>query len=496
MGKYKLQRCIWSGIISILLVIITSPFLQAQVSPKRGYGYGYNSVADLQEMATGCSWWYNWAAFPDGTVQSVYQNIGVEFVPMSWGGTPDYNTLMSQIPSGAKYLLGFNEPNFTTEANMTPQVAAQRWPVLQQVAQSKGLKLVAPAVNYCGGGCNQTDPIAWLDTFFLSCTNCQVDFIAIHWYQCTGGGLTWDLSQFKKYGKPLWLTEFACGTGSPTVAAQQTYMTEALSILENDPDVYRYAWFAGRTTSVPNASLLGNSGQFTSLGQTYASLPFPALIQVPGIIQSENYYRRLGVNTETCTDTGGGLDVGWTSSGDFMDYNLNIASAGTFNFFFRIASLSGGGSFHLELDDKVISTSIAVPITGAWQAWSTINLNNLSLPAGNHLLRVVVESGGFNMNYINTVQTSVTTALLPGVLLEEIKLYPNPFQGSFTIDFSTSIGLQKVEIFQSSGMLVNSYQGSDLNQGTLLIGENLGNGIYFVKCTGNDGVKVSKIIKN
>ena len=47
-----------------------------------------------------------------------------------------------------RYLLGFNEPNFTKQANMTPQKAAEEWTAVKALADELGLEIVAPAMNY------------------------------------------------------------------------------------------------------------------------------------------------------------------------------------------------------------------------------------------------------------------------------------------------------------------------------------------------------------
>ncbi len=240
---------------------------------KRGVAYGFKSVADLAVLSSGIGWWYNWAPQPDAPVAA---SAAAEFVPMVWGwnqGTTVDN-VVQQIPAGAQYLLAFNEPNFTSQANLTAQQAAALWPQLEEIAKRRGLELVSPAVNYCGGGCNETDPFKYLDDFFAACQGCQVDYVAAHWYACTGDALNGYLGQLKKYGRPIWLTEFSCADGSDrSLTAQEQYMREAVAILEGDSDVFRYAWFSGRTSAIPNVDLLGADGQLTELGQEYVGLP-------------------------------------------------------------------------------------------------------------------------------------------------------------------------------------------------------------------------------
>jgi Glycosyl hydrolase catalytic core len=245
-------------------------------APKRGIAYGYHSDADLTALSAGISWWYNWSPKPDGTLTQSYAALGVEFVPMIWGGNFDPVTLAKQVPAGAKYLLTFNEPEAAAQSNLTPAQAAALWPKVEAFAKSRNLQIVSPGVNYCGGNCNETSPFDWLDKFFAACAGCQVDYVALHWYACTKAALTSTLAQYEaKYKKPLWVTEFSClDSTNITVAVEQQYMQDAVAALEADPMVFRYAWFTGRYTQQPPVNLLGAaSGVLTPLGQKYVALP-------------------------------------------------------------------------------------------------------------------------------------------------------------------------------------------------------------------------------
>ena len=246
-------------------------------SRKRGIAYGYHSDADLTALSSGIGWWYNWAAKPDDTLMTGYPGLGVEFVPMVWGGTFDVATLEKQVPAGAKYLLTFNEPNFGSQANLTPAQAAALWPKIEMFAKARGMKIVSPAVNYCGSPCNETDPFMWLQKFFAACTGCQVDYVAMHWYACTKAALTSTLTKYEQqFGKPLWVTEFSCLDEKSKVndADELLYMQDAVAALEADPMVFRYAWFTGRFMQSPPVNLLApTSGQLTPLGQKYVILP-------------------------------------------------------------------------------------------------------------------------------------------------------------------------------------------------------------------------------
>lgn len=237
---------------------------------KRGIGIAGASLTNAQ-LLPGVSWWYNWAASRQAVAP------GIEFVPMIWG-SGSFDGAAASMPSDAEYLLGFNEPNFFEQANISAQAAAQLWPQLEAIANAKGLELVSPAVNFCGddasktGPCHDTNPVSYLEDFFAACASCRVDYVAVHWYNCAVPELQFYLGQFRKFNKPIWLTEFACAYGGDTsVAGQESYMRAAIPVLEADTRVHRYAWFSG--DPLPTARLLEPNGELTALGKVYASLP-------------------------------------------------------------------------------------------------------------------------------------------------------------------------------------------------------------------------------
>ncbi len=211
-------------------------------------------------------WSYDWAlTSAGGTAQ-------IEFVPMVWGKA----TVGDALPAASKYLLGFNEPNFQNGANLTAQKAAGYWPMIE--AQANGAKIVSPAVNFCGPAaqCNGTDPYQYLKDFFTACPQCQVDYIAVHWYNCDLPSLQdylepgGNLEGFEQFNRPMWVTEFSCD-GSASLADQEAYMKVAIPYLEGNPHVFRYSWFSAGP--IPNAELINTDGSPTALGQTYIDLP-------------------------------------------------------------------------------------------------------------------------------------------------------------------------------------------------------------------------------
>jgi len=224
------------------------------------------NTAPAAAFSPSVTWWYNWALQQSGA------DVGLEFVPMVWGKM----SLGKPIPAGADFVLGFNEPNFHAQSNLTPQEAAADWPMVEAAAH--GAPLVSPAMNFCGPAaqCNGTSPFQYLKDFFAACPTCKVDYVAVHWYNCDLTSLKdylepgGSLEGFEQFGKPIWLTEFSCDGGA-SVAQQEAYMRAAIPYLEGNPHVYRYSWFSAGP--IPNAQLLKNDGTPTALGQVYIDLP-------------------------------------------------------------------------------------------------------------------------------------------------------------------------------------------------------------------------------
>jgi endoglucanase Acf2 len=151
-------------------------------------------------------------------------------------------------------------------------------------------------------------------------------------------------------------------------------------------------------------------------------LPFTgSAFNIPGIIEP-GYYNKfeggtgqgIAYNDASQNNEGGfrpneyvdateneaeGAVVGWISSGEWMNYTINVQEPGLYNLSFRYASgnSSGGGPFHLELDGEVISNPITVSSTNGWEKWATKTVNDIPLKKGEHILRLAFSNGEFNL---------------------------------------------------------------------------------------------------
>ncbi|CAE7777846.1 U2surp [Symbiodinium pilosum] len=175
-------------------------------------------------------------------------------------------------------LLGFNEPDIHSQAHMNPWHAAAIWPEVEQVARNYGVQtLVSPAM--CGDIGKGT---SWMQQFLDACKGCRIDAIAIHSYWCSLDGVRNLVQQYKRFGKKIWLTEFACAAPGVDVSMQGQikFMKDVVPYLEQEDMVEKYAWFSyftnewshGITNPNPDAGLVDWNGALSELGRVYVSL--------------------------------------------------------------------------------------------------------------------------------------------------------------------------------------------------------------------------------
>ncbi len=111
-------------------------------------------------------------------------------------------------------------------------------------------------------------------------------------------------------------------------------------------------------------------------------------------------YRNDGVDVETCSDAvTNGYSVGWTGKGEWLTYTLSNDTAASYTLEIRSAAAGAGGLIHLEVNGVDATGPIALPGTGNWYTWKSIEVNNVILPEGQVQLKLVIEEGGSNLNY-------------------------------------------------------------------------------------------------
>ncbi len=267
-------------------------------APKKGVGF-WNADERFSHFSQDvaqlrCGWYYNWTPHPDARAAG----MRAEFFPMVWNGRDVTEKNLTRLKkAGFHTLLTFNEPDGQEQADMTVGQALALWPRLMRT----GMRLGSPAPATI------TKEKDWLARFMkqADARGYRVDFICLHWYgditapDAVDQLKTFLETQWKRYRRPIWLTEFSGSTGywlkleNPPVNAAKNaaFIRKALPMLESLPYVERYAWFELRWTEAPWAAVAlvnPKTGQFTAAGRAYrAAGPGPRLAKKSSLLYGE-----------------------------------------------------------------------------------------------------------------------------------------------------------------------------------------------------------------
>ena len=262
-----------------------------------------------------------------------------------------------------------------------------------------------------------------------------------------------------------------------------------------------------------NASGGWNINWFEIQGGSSAPLPPPpAPAPAPSgsiRIEAESYSQMYGVQSEATLDAGGGLNIGWQDNNDWMDYSVNMASAGTYSVSFRVASFFSGAQFQLrDLYGAVLAT-VTVPNTGSFQVWQNVSAE-VYLPAGQQTLRIVTTNanGGWNINWWEILSGSTSARGGSASVVEEantpvatpsLGIYPNPVKDRFMLRINNAkTGKMNIQLIDMKGAIAKQFSLNKANTGILQsylsIGE-LSKGQYIIKVTMNDYTETKQLIK-
>jgi glucosylceramidase len=131
-------------------------------------------------------------------------------------------------------------------------------------------------------------------------------------------------------------------------------------------------------------------------------------------IEAESYTSMSGISTETCSDTGGGLNVGNTDTNDFIVFNNVNFGTGALSVDARIASaatFTGTAQFRLGSSTGTLIGTLSFGNTGGWQSWVTRRVT-ITSTTGIQNLYIVFQGGAAigNLNWIKFNATANTNA--------------------------------------------------------------------------------------
>ena len=210
----------------------------------------------------------------------------------------------------------------------------------------------------------------------------------------------------------------------PNVVADQ-YGTTQVQLSATDRDRDRLAYYA---TDLPDGISVDASGLVTirptvageqdlkfrvTDGAAHDEVTVHVTVQPHGApigakVEAESYAEQHGWTdgganfVENNPSASGGKNVGWTAPGNWLQYRVDVAEAGTYNLELRVANGTGAvapDAISLRDASGAVLAKVSVPDTGGWATYQSIN-TTVTLPAGDQLVTVFCETGGFNLDYL------------------------------------------------------------------------------------------------
>jgi hypothetical protein len=110
-------------------------------------------------------------------------------------------------------------------------------------------------------------------------------------------------------------------------------------------------------------------------------------------------YRNDGVDIKACTDkSSNGYCISWTEAGEWMIYTVEVEKNGTYDLKLRYAAENDNGAFQLKVNENPKTDVETLPATE--DKWSTHTIRNIELNKGKNQIKLVIQEGGFDINYM------------------------------------------------------------------------------------------------
>ncbi|HEU4520375.1 MAG TPA: carbohydrate-binding protein, partial [Thermoanaerobaculia bacterium] len=199
--------------------------------------------------------------------------------------------------------------------------------------------------------------------------------------------------------------------------------------VEDTASPYQASW---NTASTPNGSHTLTAVARDAAGNTTSSSPVTvtvsntvatqspyngSAIPVPGAFEAENFDRggqglayhdltagnqgglyRTAEDVDIISPYAGGHVINNFQTGEWLEYTIHVPQSGTYALEALVSSMFTVSRFHIDVGGIDRTGRVDVPNTGSWSAFRWVGKSDVSLPAGQHVLRITADAEYFNLD--------------------------------------------------------------------------------------------------
>ena len=205
-----------------------------------------------------------------------------------------------------------------------------------------------------------------------------------------------------------------------------------------------------------------------------------------------------GMESEICTDIGGGYNMAYIDEGDWLEYSIEVGSEGKYFLSTRAASESSTGKFELLDEDQNVLTTVTTPATGGWQVWRTNVSEGFMLTEGVQNITIKSLAEEFNLNWFAITSDSTEyPASVNHVLQKNHSIYPNPFAGNtLTIELEKSASNVEICIYTIEGQKILNRRFENMLDHIIVDDLELKTGFYLITIKLDNTIFTHKLLVN
>lgn len=264
------------------------------------------------------------------------------------------------------------------------------------------------------------------------------------------------------------------------------YLNDKLAItFKESPYTYAYTPSASGTVKLKAVMYDDKGNKYERLGGFYVvpqRTPFDGVIAIPGTIEAENFdicgdgisyhdsdSKNEGDASSYRPDGGidivngnGGKAIGYTNSGEWMEYTIDVKDAGIYEYEVIVSSGVTSSSFSIGIDDGNglvdMTGSLNVPCIAQndWNQYCSIKGSfSKSLNAGQQIVRITINSSNCNIDKVKLSKEKINSDIKLSISANPSPvIIGNSTQLTVTTETPDSV-IKAMEIF-ANGMLLET----------------------------------------